>query len=104
MFKYEFSLKSNLMEEVVENIVTVDEPNEWNDDEEIIDLDITFINPSQDDNNSKEELFQCDKCYFTLNTIISSFIDFASARKDNINNHIESNHNWCSECVSSFNI
>ena len=65
------------MEEVVVNIVTVNEPSECsNDDEEIIDLDNvnsnnTFINPSQDDKNSKEEC------------------DFASARKDDINNHKE---------------
>ena len=52
------------MEEVVVNIVTVNEPSECsNDDGEIIDLvnvnsNSTFINRSQDDNNSKEELFK----------------------------------------------
>ena len=95
MFKHELSLESTL-EEVEVNIVIVDEPSECsNDDEEIIDLDnvnynSTFINPSQDDKNSKEELFKCDKC------------DFASARKDDINDHKESYHNWCSTCLSSF--
>ena len=52
MFKHEFSIK-------------------WNN----VNSNSTFINTSQDDKSSKEELFMCDMC------------DFASARKVNIKDH-----------------
>ena len=66
-----------------------------NGDEDIIDHDnvnsnSTFINPSQADKISKEEMFKCDMCHF------------ASARICDIKDQKESDHNLCSKCISSF--
>ena len=50
----------------------------------------TFINLSQIDKNHSYHLFICEIC------------DFASARKDTMENHKELIHNWCPQCFSSF--
>ena len=72
------------------DIIDVDEEDEVNeaDDQEDEMSDRTFVNPSQSDKS--EELFKCEIC------------DFASARKEIIENHKELIHNWCPQCYSSF--
>ena len=94
MFKHEFNLESIMTKDIVEDILTVDDPSE---NEETIEHDIdnvnfnsTFTNPSQADKILNEVMFKCEKC------------DFASARKNDINDHKMTNHNWCSKCFSSF--
>ena len=91
MFKHEFNPESItiMTEEIVEDILTVDEPSETIDHDNV-NFNSTFTNPSQVDKISNEEKFKCEKC------------DFAFARKSDINNHKMTNHNWCSKCYSSF--
>ena len=66
VFKHECNAESIMTEELVENILTVDEPSET------IDYDNINLN-----SNSKK-------------------YDFDSARNTDINNHKMTNHNWCS--------
>ena len=87
MFKHEFYPESIKTEEIVEDILTVDEPSETIDHDNV-NFTSTFTNPSQDSN---EEMIKCEKC------------DFAFARKSEINNQKLTNHNWYSKCYSSFN-
>ena len=70
-------------------ILDADETDETIDHESEIPNE-TFINPSQVENKHSNHLFICEIC------------DFASARKDTIENHKELIHNWCPQCCSSF--
>ena len=70
-------------------IVDVNEEDETHDLENKI-SNRTFRNPSQVDKYCSDTLFRCEIC------------DFASARKDTIENHKELIHNWCPQCLSSF--
>ena len=85
MFKHEFNLESIMTKDIIEDILTVDEPSE---NEETIEHDIdnvnfnsTFTNPSQADKILNEVMFKCEKC------------DFAFARKnENLQNNIQRQH------------
>ena len=94
MFKHEHEetnekneSESELLEE---EIVTFDDQSEHDESMNLEDSNMTFSNPSQANKTSNDDLFKCDKC------------DFASARKDIIDNHKELLHNWCSICLLNF--
>ena len=72
-----------------DDIIEVDD-NEESLGQENTMLENTFINPSQDDKISSDEMHQCTMC------------DFASARKSEFIDHKISRHNWCHICFSSF--
>lgn len=83
-----------------ENVVTVGDLSEILDVDDVDDetnvhenelSNKTFNYPSQVDKYPSDKLVKCAIC------------DFASARKDIIENHKELLHNWCPQCYSSFN-
>jgi hypothetical protein len=81
--------------EIIEDILSDDEISDVGEQDESVNknfdtADMTFTNPSQETKSSSDGLFKCDKC------------EFASSRKDIIENHKELLHNWCSLCYSNF--
>ena len=73
----------------LEEIIDVDEQEEFIKQENET-SERTFINPSQDDEISNDQMKKCEMC------------DFASARKTELLTHKELRHNWCHICFSSF--
>ena len=78
----------DILDEEASNIVDVDDIDDVEQENDI--PNTTFLNPSQDDKLPNGKLLKCKLC------------DFASARKICMNDHKETNHNWCSTCYSSF--
>ena len=60
MFKHEFNSENIMTEEIEEDILTVDEPSETIDHDNV-NFNSTFTNPSQVDKISNEEKFKCEK-------------------------------------------
>jgi hypothetical protein len=81
-------IEKEIVDEEVSNIVDVDDIDDMEQETDI--PNNTFLNPSQDDKLPSGKLLKCELC------------DFASARKICMNDHKETNHNWCSTCYSSF--
>ena len=95
MFKHECNAETNEINVNEEESVTGDDIFVIDDQEEFIGQDNetserTFLNPSQDDEISCDEMINCEMC------------DFVSARKTDMMNHKNSSHNLCHICSSKF--
>ena len=86
--KEDLNFETTLNVEDISKIVDVDDDDEPAEIFEQYDelSNMTFVNPSQDEPIPSNSIFMCDNC------------DFIAASKAILNNHKQTNHNWCCKC------
>ena len=75
-----------IVEEIDDETEIENDADELNENENV---NKTFLNPSQADIISNENVFKCLQC------------DFETATKGDIVEHKRESHNWCSFCIST---